>query len=56
MMGLDAKASLHDYLQGAREVLLWNVHDISLRHQSGPPCPMACAPIERRGSAGGVTV
>jgi len=29
MTGLDAKAELHDYLQGAREVLLWKLEGLS---------------------------
>lgn len=29
MTGLDAKASLHDYLQGARDVLLWKLESLS---------------------------
>jgi hypothetical protein len=47
MKDADAKAELHDYLQGAREVLLWKLHGLSeydVRRPSLPSCRKALAP------------
>lgn len=39
MTGTDAKAELHDYLQGTREVLLWKLEGLSEYNVRRPLTP-----------------